>query len=134
VIFAGIADWADSGEYGVVFMCAQLGVSTAGYYAWRGRAPSARATEDAALTAEIIAAHLALHGNPGVRRMWAHLTAVGRRISAKRVHRLMQAAGLQGRHSKQWKVTTVAGDNPSPAPETDRPELHRDRGEHQVVR
>src|SRR5664279_256542 len=26
VIFAGIADWADSGEYGVVFMCAQLGV------------------------------------------------------------------------------------------------------------
>jgi putative transposase len=117
VIFAGIADWADSGEYGVVFMCAQLGVSTAGYYAWRGRAPSARATEDAALTAEIIAAHLALHGNPGVRRMWAHLTAVGHRISAKRVHRLMQAAGLQGRHSKQWKVTTVAGDNPAPAPD-----------------
>src|SRR5664280_2433473 len=76
------------------------------------------ATEDAALTAEIIAAHLALHGNPGVRRMWAHLTAVGRRISAKRVHRLMQAAGLQGRHSKQWKVTTVAGDNPAPAPRT----------------
>jgi putative transposase len=117
VIFAGIADWADSGEYGVVFMCAQLGVSTAGYYAWRGRAPSARATEDAALTAEIIAAHLALHGNPGVRRMWAHFTAVGHRISAKRVHRLMQAAGLQGRHSKQWKVTTVAGDNPAPAPD-----------------
>jgi len=46
-------------------MCAQLGVSTAGYYAWRGRAPSARATADAALTVEIKAAHRALLGNPG---------------------------------------------------------------------
>jgi len=42
---------------------------------------------------------------------------VGHRISAKRVHRLMQAADLQGRHPKQWKVTTVAGDNPAPAPD-----------------
>jgi putative transposase len=98
-------------------MCAQLGVSTAGYYAWRGRAPSARATADAALMDEIRAAHRALLGNPGVRRMWAHLTSVGHRISAKRVHRLMQAADLQGRHPKQWKVTTVAGANPAPAPD-----------------
>jgi len=51
------------------FMCAQLGVSTAGYYAWRDRPASARATADAALTAEIKAAHRKLHGNPGVRRM-----------------------------------------------------------------
>ena len=46
MIFAGIADWADSDEYDVVFMCAELGVSTAGYYAWRGRKPSARAAQD----------------------------------------------------------------------------------------
>jgi len=98
-------------------MCAQLGVSTAGYYAWRGRAPSARARADAALTAQIKAAYKALHGNPGVWRMWAHLTAAGHRISAKRVHRLMKAADLQGRHPRQWKVTTVAGDNPAPAPD-----------------
>ena len=96
-------------------MCEQLGVSTAGYYAWRGRAPSARATADAALTVQIKAAYRALHGNPGVRRMWAHLTAAGHRISAKRVHRLMQAADLQGRHPKQWKVTTITGENPAPA-------------------
>ncbi len=117
VIFAGIADWADSGEYDVSFMCTQLGVSTAGYYAWRSRSPSARATADAALTTEIKTAHRALHGNPGVRRMWAHLTSAGHRISPKRVHRLMQAADLQGRHPKAWKVTTVAGDNPAPAPD-----------------
>ncbi len=117
MIFAGIADWADSGEYDVSFMCTQLGASTAGYYAWRSRSPSARATADAALTTEIKTAHRALHGNPGVRRMWAHLTSLGYRISVKRVHRLMQAADLRGRHPKAWKVTTVAGDNPAPAPD-----------------
>jgi putative transposase len=117
VIFAGIADWADSGEYDVKFMCAQLGVSTAGYYAWRGRGPSAHEVADAALTVEIKIAYRALLGNPGVRRMWAHLTSAGHRISPKRVYRLMKAADLQGRHPKQWKVTTVTGDNPAPAPD-----------------
>ncbi|MET3808379.1 transposase InsO family protein, partial [Nakamurella sp. UYEF19] len=117
MIFAAIADWADSREYGVAFMCAELGVSTAGYYAWRGRGPSAHEAADAALTAEIKVAFRALHGNPGVRRMWAHLTSVGHRISPKRVYRLMKAADLQGRHPRAWKVTTVAGDNPAPAPD-----------------
>jgi len=95
-------------------MCAELGVSTAGYYAWRSRKPCTRALEDAALTAEITAAYSALSGNPGVRRMWAHLTAIGHCISPKRVHRLMKAADLQGRHPKQWKVTTMPGENPAP--------------------
>ena len=98
-------------------MCAELGVSTAGYYAWRGRKPSARAVQDEALTAEIIAAYQALDGNPGVRRMWAHLTVAGHCISPKRVHRLMKAADLQGRHSKQWRVTTIPGENTAPVPD-----------------
>lgn len=55
-------------------------MSTAGYYAWRGRAPSARAVQDEALTAEITAAYQAFSGNPGVRRMWAHLAVAGHRI------------------------------------------------------
>ena len=98
-------------------MCGELGVSTAGFYAWRNRPPSARTVRDAVLTGLITAIHQRLHGNPGVRRVWAELTAAGQRISAKRVHRLMQAADLQGRHPKQWKVTTVMGDNPAPAPD-----------------
>jgi len=83
VIFAGIADWADSEEYDVVFMCAELGVSTAGYYAWRGRPPCARVIQDAVLTAEITAAHRELSGNPGVRRMWriSPRSAIGSRRS-----------------------------------------------------
>lgn len=117
MIFAAIADWADSKEYDVSFMCAELGVSTSGYYKWRQHTPSAREVQDAQLLEEIRAAHQDLDGNPGVRRTWAHLTASGRRTGQKRVHRLMQAAGLQGRHPKAWKVTTVAGERPVPAPD-----------------
>ena len=63
MIFAGIADWADSDEYDVVFMCAEFGVSTPA--TTRGVAKAvARAVQDEALTAEIIAAYQELNGNP----------------------------------------------------------------------
>lgn len=99
------------------FMCAELNVSTSGYYKWRGQVPSARETEDEQLLAAIREAHTGLNGNPGVRRIWAHLTAAGWRIARKRVYRLMQAAGLKGRHPRAWKRTTVAGDRPLSAPD-----------------
>lgn len=50
MIFAAIANWVDSSSYPVTFMCDQLGVSTSGYYKWRSRTPSARESQDAALT------------------------------------------------------------------------------------
>src|SRR5512144_128254 len=46
VIFAAIADWADSGSYPVAFMCEHLGVSRSGYYAWRAGGPSQRSKDD----------------------------------------------------------------------------------------
>jgi len=117
VKFAAIADWADSKAYPVEFMCAQLGVSRSGFYAWRGRGVSQLADADAGLTVVIKAAFERLRGNPGVRRMHAELRTLGSQLSRKRVWRLMKAAGLQGRHPKAWKRTTVPGDKPVPAPD-----------------
>jgi putative transposase len=117
VKFAAIADWAASDAYPVEFMCAQLGVSRSGFYAWRGRAPSERSNTDAGLLVVIKAAFERLRGNPGVRRMHAELQALGYQLSRKRVWRLMQAAGLQGRHPRAWKRTTVPGERPVPAPD-----------------
>ena len=115
--FAAIADWAERDEYPVAFMCEQLEVSRSGYYAWRDAPPSARATFDELLTALIVSIYAAARGNPGVRRVRAGLAVAGHRVSHKRVHRLMRAADLQGRHPKAWKRTTVAGERPVPAPD-----------------
>lgn len=115
--FAAIADWADSDSYPVSFMCRELGVSRAGYYAWRSRPPSQRALDDASLIEVMKHLHAQGRGNPGVGRLWAGLTALGYRISRKRVWRLMKTADLRGRHPKAWRRTTIGAPDPVPAPD-----------------
>jgi transposase InsO family protein len=117
VKYAAIADWAPDKEYSVTFMCDQLGVVRQGYYRWLAAGPSERIRNDAELTAQIRQIHTDLHGDPGVRRVWAELVVRGVRIARKRVWRLMKAAGLQGHHPKAWKKTTVAGLRPVDAPD-----------------
>lgn len=115
--FAAIANWAETGEFPVSFMCEQLEVSRSGYYSWRNAEPSARATADEWLEALIIDVYTQARGNPGVRRVHAALAALGHRLGRKRVWRLMKAAGLQGRHPRAWKRTTTHGEHPVPAPD-----------------
>ncbi|MDT5017832.1 MAG: putative transposase [Mycobacterium sp.] len=97
MIFTAIADWADSGDYPVAFMCAEVGVSRSGYYAWRKAVRSAHETHDEALIVVLPYLHAEALGNPGVRRLRAGLAAAGYRVGRKRVHRLMRLAGLRGR-------------------------------------
>ncbi len=82
--------------YPIATMCRVLGVSTSGYYAWAKRAPSRRAQQDAALLAEIRAAHAASHGTYGAPRIVVELAAKGVRVGRKRIARLMAAADLSG--------------------------------------
>ena len=97
-------------EYPIASMCRLLGVSSSGYYAWRNRRPSRRAAEDAALLAEIHAAHATSHGTYGAPRIHAELTAKGIRVGRKHVARLMSQAGLAGVSRRRFVVTTVKGD------------------------
>ncbi len=115
--FAAIADWAESNEFPVAFMCRQLEVSRSGYYAWRNPEPCTRDTVDEWLLAVIVNVYNQSRGNPGVRRVHAALVALGHRLGRKRVWRLMKTAGLQGRHPKAWKHTTIHGEDPVPAPD-----------------
>ncbi len=82
--------------YPIATMCRVLGVSPAGYHAWRRRPPSARAGADAALLERIRSIHAASHGTYGVPRIHAELQASGHRVGRKRVARLMRAAELAG--------------------------------------
>ncbi|WP_236793438.1 IS3 family transposase [Amycolatopsis sp. GM8] len=105
--FAAIADWADSGEFEIGFMCREPGVSRSGYYAWRRRSPSPREQADTGLVAAIKQVHERLRDNPGVRRVHAELITLGHTVSPKRAWRLMRDVGLHRRHPKAWKRTTV---------------------------
>ena len=74
-----------------------LGVSTAGYYEWRHRAPSARAIRHAWLTDQIAAVHDASRQVYGARRVHAELVhGHGIVVGYNTISLLMRRAGLVG--------------------------------------
>jgi putative transposase len=99
---------AKKAEHSIKTMCRVLGVSRSGFHAWAGRPPSARAVEDARLTARIRELHEQRRRVYGSPRIWADLVLDdGERIGRKRVERLMRQAGLSGLITKKYKKTTV---------------------------
>ena len=112
---------AEAAQHPVALSCRVLGVSRSGYYAWRGRAESARARADVALTARISAIHQASRETYGSPRVQAELRAAGVRCTRKRVARLMRAAGLRGCHGQRRRVRTTTPDHQA-APAPDRVE------------
>jgi putative transposase len=98
-------------------MCRVLDVSTSGYYAWRKRAPSRRARDDAALTEHIREIHQWSRGTYGVPRIYSELTERGIQVGRKRIARLMQAAGLQGVSRRKFVRTTQRDRSARPAPD-----------------
>lgn len=94
-------------RFPIAVMCRILGVSPSGYYAWVKRPASARDLMDAALTAEIRAAHTASKGTYGAPRLQIDLVEAGIHVSRKRIARLMRNAGLVGVSRRRSSVTTV---------------------------
>jgi len=108
---------AEKAHYPVRTMCAVLGVSPSGYYAWRGRplmTPQVRANRG--LRARIRAIHAASRGRYGSPRVHRALRAEGERIGRNRVIRLMRAEQLRGRPWRRFRVTTQADPTQAPAP------------------
>jgi putative transposase len=109
---------AEKANHPVALLCRVLGVSRAGYYAWRGRPPSARAAADAALTETICAIHRGSRGTYGAPRVHAELAEEhGVRCGRKRVARLMRTAGLAGCHRRRAPRTTRRDEAAAPAPD-----------------
>jgi putative transposase len=104
-------------DHPVALSCRVLGVSRAGFYAWRERPPSARARADAELTAVIHRLHRESRGTYGSPRIHAELQARGRRHGRKRVARLMRQGALAGCQRRRRRPrTTVADPAAAPAP------------------
>jgi len=85
-------------DHPVALSCRLLGVSRSGYYAWRGRAPSARARADGALTHEIRRIHAESRETYGGPRVHAELCFAGVRVGRRRVACVlfMQRLGWSG--------------------------------------
>jgi len=88
-------------------MAKTLGVSRSGYYAWLNRKPSRHEQEDRELLARIVKIFEEHKGRYGSPRIWRELIATySRRISRKRVERIMKEHGLQAQRKRKPVYTT----------------------------
>lgn len=87
--------------------CELMKVSRSAFYARRSGLPGPRAVRDAELTGQITEVHARSRGTYGAPRVHAVLKREGAGCGRRRVVRLMQAAGLQGRHRGRRHVTTI---------------------------
>ena len=94
-------------RFPVDFMCRMLGVSRAGYYAWRNRGPSAHAVRDAELTEKIREVDQEQKHRYGIERILWELQEDGLRTSQRRVRRLARAAGVECVHPRPYVRTTL---------------------------
>jgi putative transposase len=105
---------AERTSFSIPLMCRMLGVCKSGYYDWRGRPPSNRSRENAALSAKIREIHLRSRETYGSARVHAELRTLGIRCGRKRVERLMQEAGLRGCvRGGHRRATTRRGNRPA---------------------
>ncbi len=97
---------AEKACYPIVLLCRCLAVSRSGFYAWRRRAASARAQEDAKLKIKIAASHSASRRTYGSPRILRDLLEDGDQVSRKRVARLMRELEIEGRRKHRYRATT----------------------------
>ncbi len=108
---------ANQANFHIATMARMLGVSPSGYYAWRGREPSARTKSDEALKARIRAIHEGSRGTYGAPRIQAELADEGTSVSQKRIARLMREMGLAGVSRRKGTRTTRRDRDARPVPD-----------------
>jgi len=98
-------------------MCRVLEVSTSGYYAWRGRKPSARVRSDAQLAEQMGDIHRWSRGTYGSPRMHEELKERGTDVGLHQVARVMRVNGIRGVCRRKGWRTTVRDERLRPAPD-----------------
>jgi len=94
------------GQWPVRLLCAALGVSPAGYYAWRGRPASARQQRHDALLVEVRAIHAESQARYGSPRVHAELSARGQGCCVNTVAKLMREGGIRAKTARKFRCTT----------------------------
>jgi putative transposase len=94
-------------DYPVTILCDVLGVSPAGYYAWRSRPESERSAANRELVEDIRRVHRDTSGRYGSPRIHAELKAQGRGASRGRIERLMRHHGIRAIMARPQRVRTT---------------------------
>lgn len=101
--------------YQVKRLCMALGVSRSGYYGWKTRPLSSRATSDLDLMVLVSEIHDRSRGTYGAPRVTGQLRRRGECINHKRVARLMRLNGLAGvSNRRKWRRGHPAIAAPAP--------------------
>jgi putative transposase len=94
-------------DYPVRVLCDVLGVSPAGYYAWRSRSESRRSAANRDLVDDIKRVHRDTKGRYGSPRIHIELKAQGRGVSRGRIERLMRHHGIRAIMTRPRRVRTT---------------------------
>jgi transposase InsO family protein len=94
-------------DYPVTVLCDVLGVSPAGYYAWRSRPESRRSAANREIVDDIKQVHRDTSGRYGSPRIHAELKAQGRGVSRGRIERLMRHHGIRAIMARPRRVRTT---------------------------
>lgn len=94
-------------DYPVTILCDVLGVSPAGYYAWRSRPESRRSAANRDLVDDIKRVHRDTSGRYGSPRIHIELKAQGRGVSRGRIERLMRQHGIRAIMAQPRRVRTT---------------------------
>ena len=94
-------------EFAVADCCRVLGVSTSGYYRWRGHPDGKRAARRAELAEQIRVVHEASRRTYGAPKIRAELLKRGVKLNRKTVARIMRASSIRSKVARRFKVRTT---------------------------
>ena len=97
---------AERASYPVRLLCKIVGVAASGFYAWLRRVPGRRQEYDRRVSERVRQIFQDSRQTYGSPRVHAELRAEGRRISRKRVARLMRESGLAAVVRRRFPRTT----------------------------
>jgi putative transposase len=105
------------GTWPITIQCTVLEVSRSGFYAWRGREPSATQLRQESLTETIREIHAESRRTFGGPRVYRELLKRGHAINQKTVEKYMRAAELRSKTCRKFRVSTTDSNHPHPIAE-----------------
>ena len=85
------------GTWPMNLLCATLGVSRSGFYAWLTRPRSKRSQTDEVMGAKVFQSFMASDRTYGARRVWRDVLELGYACGLHRIERLMRSQALRAR-------------------------------------